>query len=146
MNILVTGGTGYIGSHTCVELLANGHDVVIVDNLYNSSISVLNRIEKIAGKKPKFYKADILDVNALDKVFAENQIDGVIHFAGYKAVGESVQIPLTYYQNNIAGSLNLYELMKKYNVIFSYSNKKIIENFGIDDMNVGDFVNTNWED
>ena len=116
MNILVTGGTGYIGSHTCVELLANGHDVVIVDNLYNSSISVLNRIEKIAGKKPKFYKADILDVNALDKVFAENQIDGVIHFAGYKAVGESVQIPLTYYQNNIAGSLNLYELMKKYNV------------------------------
>ena len=124
MNILVTGGTGYIGSHTCVELLANGHDVVIVDNLYNSSISVLNRIEKIAGKKPKFYKADILDVNALDKVFAENQIDGVIHFAGYKAVGESVQIPLTYYQNNIAGSLNLYELMKKYNVknlIFSSS-------------------------
>ena len=122
--ILVTGGTGYIGSHTCVELLNAGYDVVIMDNLYNSSEEVLKRIEKITGKKAKFYKVDLLDKDGICTIFKENTIDAVIHFAGYKAVGESVQIPLTYYQNNVAGSLNLYEVMNEYNVkkiVFSSS-------------------------
>ena len=124
MKILVTGGTGYIGSHTCVELINNGHEVIIVDNLYNSSIEVLDKIEKITCTKPKFYEIDILDKDKLEKVFADNKIDAVIHFAGYKAVGESVSIPLVYYKNNISGSINLYELMKKYdvnNIVFSSS-------------------------
>ena len=124
MKILVTGGTGYIGSHTCVELINNKHDVVIVDNLYNSNINVLDKIETITGIKPKFYNVDILDKEKLETVFKENKFDAVIHFAGYKAVGESVSIPLTYYKNNIAGSINLYELMKKYdvkNLVFSSS-------------------------
>ena len=122
--ILVTGGTGYIGSHTCVELLNAGYDVVIMDNLYNSSEEVLKRIEKITGKKAKFYKVDLLDKDGIRTIFKENTFDAVIHFAGYKAVGESVQIPLTYYQNNVAGSLNLYEVMNEYNVkriVFSSS-------------------------
>ncbi len=122
--ILVTGGCGYIGSHTCVELINLHHDVIIVDNLYNSSIKVLDRIKEITGVKPKFYQVDILDRAALDQVFAENKIDAVIHFAGYKAVGESVAIPLTYYKNNISGSINLYEAMAKANVktiVFSSS-------------------------
>lgn len=124
MKILVTGGTGYIGSHTCVELINSGHEVVIIDNLYNSSIDVLDKIEKITGTKPAFYKVDILDRNELEKVFKENIFDACIHFAGLKAVGESVEIPLTYYKNNIAGSINLYELMKEYevkNLVFSSS-------------------------
>lgn len=124
MKILVTGGTGYIGSHTCVELLNNGYEVVIVDNLYNSSADVLDRIEQITGKRPVFYKTDILDRENLEKVFQDHKIDAVIHFAGYKAVGESVEIPLTYYENNISGSINLYQLMKKYKVnqlVFSSS-------------------------
>ena len=124
MKILVTGGTGYIGSHTCVELIINGFEVVIVDNLYNSSIDVLDKIRKITGVKPVFYQVDILDKKELEKVFKENQLDAVIHFAGYKAVGESVAIPLTYYENNISGSINLYLLMKKYhenNLVFSSS-------------------------
>ena len=124
MRILVTGGTGYIGSHTCVELINNGHEVIIVDNLYNSKIDVLDKIEKITGTRPKFYQIDILDKNALEKVFAENDFNAVIHFAGYKAVGESVAIPLTYYENNISGSVNLYQLMKRYkvrNLVFSSS-------------------------
>ncbi len=122
--ILVTGGTGYIGSHTCVELLNVGYDVVIMDNLYNSNEAVLKRIEEITGKKAKFYKTDLLDKEGIKTIFRENSIDAVIHFAGYKAVGESVQIPLTYYQNNVAGSLNLYEVMKEFNVkriVFSSS-------------------------
>ena len=124
MKILVTGGTGYIGSHTCVELINSGHEVIVVDNLYNSSIEVLDKIEKITGTKPKFYEIDILDKDKLEKVFADNNIDAVIHFAGYKAVGESVSMPLVYYKNNISGSINLYELMKKYdvnNIVFSSS-------------------------
>ena len=124
MKILVTGGTGYIGSHTCVELINKKHEVVIVDNLYNSNINVLDKIEHITGIKPKFYEVDILDYNKLENVFIENKFDAVIHFAGYKAVGESVTIPLTYYKNNIAGSINLYELMKKHgvnNLVFSSS-------------------------
>jgi len=111
--ILVTGGTGYIGSHTCVELLQAGYNVVIVDNLYNSSKEVLNRIETLTGIMPKFYEEDILNKEGIRKIFKENKIDAVIHFAGYKAVGESVSIPITYYQNNVAGSLNLYEVMKE---------------------------------
>ena len=124
MKILVTGGTGYIGSHTVVELMSKGHECVIVDNLYNSSVDVLDKIEKICGKRPVFYKTDILDKDALEDIFKENKFDAVIHFACLKAVGESVKIPLTYYKNNISGSLNLYELMEKYNVnnlVFSSS-------------------------
>ena len=124
MKILVTGGTGYIGSHTCVELINSGHQVVIVDNFYNSKKDVLDKIEKITGTKPSFYEIDILDKDKLEIVFKENKFDAVIHFAGYKAVGESVSIPLTYYKNNIAGSINLYELMEKYevkNLVFSSS-------------------------
>ena len=113
MSVLVTGGTGYIGSHTCVELLNTGHDVIILDNLSNSKLEALNRIEQITGRRPKFYKADILDIDAIQAVFDENEIDSVIHFAGLKAVGESVQIPLSYYHNNITGTFNLCEVMAK---------------------------------
>jgi UDP-glucose 4-epimerase len=122
--ILVTGGTGYIGSHTCVALIQAGYNVVVLDNLYNSNEVVLDRIQKITGTKPKFYRTDILDREGLDKVFAENSIDAVIHFAGYKAVGESVEKPLLYYQNNISGSINLYQAMEKADVrtiVFSSS-------------------------
>ena len=122
--ILVTGGAGYIGSHTVVELLDNGYDVVVVDNLSNSSKESLKRVEEITGKTVKFYENDIADMDAMDKVFDENDIDAVIHFAGLKAVGESVEKPLEYYKNNIAGTLNMCEVMKKHNVkniIFSSS-------------------------
>ena len=125
MNVLVAGGAGYIGSHTVVELLNAGSDVVIVDNLYNSKLCVLDRIEAITGKRPKFYKCDLLDLELLDKVFSENpEIDSVIHFAGLKAVGESCRIPLKYYHNNLTGTFNLIECMNKYNVnriVFSSS-------------------------
>lgn len=124
MNILVTGGAGYIGSHTCIELIEAGYDVIIVDNLYNSKMEAVKRIEKLAGKKVKFYKTDILDEQGMDDVFAQNKIDAVIHFAGYKAVGESVEKPLLYFQNNISGSIVLFNTMKKYNVkkiVFSSS-------------------------
>ena len=124
MKILVTGGTGYIGSHTVVELLSNHHEVVIVDNLYNSNIHVLDRIEKLTGVKPTFYEVDLMDETKLEEVFKAHEFDAVIHFAGLKAVGESCVIPLKYYDNNITGSLNLYRLMEKYNVnkiVFSSS-------------------------
>ncbi len=111
--ILVTGGAGYIGSHTCVELLNSGYDVVVFDNLYNASKESLRRVEKITGKKVKFYEADMRDKAAMEKIFAENKIDAVIHFAGLKAVGESVQKPLMYYDNNISGTLVLLEVMGK---------------------------------
>ncbi len=113
MNILVTGGAGYIGSHTVIELINAGYEVVIVDNLCNSSSIVLDRIEEITGKRVKFYEIDTRDSEKLKVVFEENKIDAVIHFAALKAVGESVEIPLTYYENNITGSLNLYMAMKK---------------------------------
>ncbi len=122
--ILVTGGAGYIGSHTCVELMNAGYDVVIVDNFINSKPESLRRIEAITGKHVRFYEVDLLDQPALDAVFAENSIEAVIHFAGLKAVGESVSIPLRYYHNNITGTLLLCETMKKYNVkrlVFSSS-------------------------
>lgn len=124
MKILVTGGTGYIGSHTCVELIKKNYEIIILDNLYNSNINVLDKIDSITSVKPKFYNVDIKDYSALEEVFKENSFDAVIHFAGYKAVGESVSIPLDYYENNVGGSLNLYKLMKKYNVnnlVFSSS-------------------------
>ncbi|MCK4957011.1 MAG: UDP-glucose 4-epimerase GalE, partial [Candidatus Cloacimonetes bacterium] len=124
MAILTTGGAGYIGSHTCVELLKAGYDVVVVDNLSNSKEESLKRVEEITGRSVKFYQVDLLDYDKLEKVFVENKIDAVIHFAGLKAVGESVQIPLKYYHNNITGSINLCDLMQKYsvkNLVFSSS-------------------------
>ncbi|MEG1027828.1 MAG: UDP-glucose 4-epimerase GalE [Oscillospiraceae bacterium] len=124
MSILVTGGAGYIGSHTCVELLNQGYDIVVVDNLSNSSEESLRRVEKITGKTLKFYKADIRDYDALDEIFSKENIDSVIHFAGLKAVGESVAKPLEYYQNNIGGTMVMCEVMKKHNVkniVFSSS-------------------------
>ncbi|MBR2191071.1 MAG: SDR family NAD(P)-dependent oxidoreductase, partial [Eubacterium sp.] len=122
--ILVTGGAGYIGSHTVVELIDNGYDVVVVDNLSNSSKESLSRVEKITGAQVKFYENDIADMDAMDKIFVENDIDAVIHFAGLKAVGESVEKPLEYYKNNISGTLNMCEVMRKHgvkNIIFSSS-------------------------
>ena len=110
--ILVTGGAGYIGSHTCVELLESGYDVVVVDNLCNSSKESLKRVEKITGKGVKFYEADIADKTAMSKIFEKNNIFGVIHFAGLKAVGESVEKPLEYYKNNISGTLSMCEVMR----------------------------------
>lgn len=109
--ILVTGGAGYIGSHTVVELLARGESVLILDNLCNSSVQVLDRIEQIAGCRPGFIKADLRDRTALDAVFAAHEISAVVHFAGLKAVGESVAMPLHYYENNVAGTLNLVQSM-----------------------------------
>ena len=124
MTILVTGGAGFIGSHTCVELLNAGYEVVVVDNLYNASEKALERVEQITGKSLKFYKVDLLDAPALTKVFDEEKIDAVIHFAGLKAVGESVAKPLDYYHNNITGTLILCDVMRKHgvkNIIFSSS-------------------------
>lgn len=124
MKILVTGGTGYIGSHTVVELQNSGYEVVIVDNLSNSSPKVIERVEKITNKPVKFIEADILDREALTKIFAEEKIDAVIHFAGLKAVGESVAKPLEYYWNNITGTLTLLDVMRSAgckNIIFSSS-------------------------
>lgn len=122
--ILITGGTGYIGSHTAVKLLEQNEEIIILDNLYNSKEEVLDNIVTITTKKPKFYETDLLDMNYLEKIFQENKIHCVIHFAGLKAVGESVAEPLKYFNNNIAGTINLLMTMKKYNckkIIFSSS-------------------------
>lgn len=124
MSILVTGGAGYIGSHTCVELLNEGYEVVVIDNLCNSCKESLTRVEEITGKKVKFYEADIRDRETLDRIFVEEDIEAVIHFAGLKAVGESVAKPLEYYFNNITGTLVLCDIMRKHNVknmVFSSS-------------------------
>ena len=124
MAILVTGGAGYIGSHTCIELLKEGYDVVVVDNLYNSSEKAIARVEEISGKNVTFYKADILDREKLNEIFDKESIDSVIHFAGLKAVGESVAKPLEYYHNNMTGTFILCEVMRDHNVkniIFSSS-------------------------
>lgn len=124
MAILLPGGAGYIGSHTAVELLNAGRDIIILDNFSNSKPEVLEKIKKITGKDFKFYEADYLDREALEKVFKENEIEAVLNFAGFKAVGESVEKPLEYYHNNITGCLVLLETMRKYNVkkfIFSSS-------------------------
>lgn len=122
--ILVTGGAGYIGSHTVVELIKAGYEVEILDNLFNSKITVLDKIEELTGVRPKFYKVDMLDKPAMEKVFADNNYAAVIHFAGLKAVGESVEKPLEYYENNVSGTLNLLFCMKKDHcnkIIFSSS-------------------------
>ena len=124
MKILVTGGLGYIGSHTCVELLDEGYDVIIVDNLSNSKKEVLDRIKEITGKDVKFYEINYLNREDLEKVFEENDIDSVINFAGFKAVGESTKIPLEYYEINVSGAIILLQTMKKYGVkkfVFSSS-------------------------
>ena len=124
MRILVTGGAGYIGSHTCVELLNEGYEVVIVDNLYNANKKAVDRVEEITGKKVTFYEADICDKEAMDAIFDKEDVQAVIHFAGLKAVGESTVKPLEYYQNNIAGTLTLCDVMRNHgvkNIIFSSS-------------------------
>ncbi|WP_353163610.1 UDP-glucose 4-epimerase GalE [Acinetobacter guillouiae] len=123
-NILVTGGAGYIGSHTCVELLEAGHEVIVLDNLSNSSEESLKRVQELTGKTLKFVQGDIRYQNDLDQVFSNNKIDAVIHFAGLKAVGESQQIPLTYFDHNIAGSVQLAQAMQRagvFNLVFSSS-------------------------
>jgi len=124
MTVLVTGGAGYIGSHTCVELLNAGYEIIIVDNFYNSKPEVLKRIKKITGKDFKFYDYDLLDREKIESIFEENHIDAVIHFAGYKAVGESVLEPLKYFYNNLTGTIILCQVMQKYNckkMVFSSS-------------------------
>lgn len=124
MKVMVTGGAGYIGSHTCVELLNAGHSVVVVDNLSNSSEESMRRVQRITGLSPVFERADVRDAAALDRIFSEQAIDAVIHFAGLKAVGESVREPLRYYQNNVEGTLTLCETMARhsvFNLIFSSS-------------------------
>ena len=124
MKILVTGGTGYIGSHVVVELLNQNHEVTIVDNLVNSKITVLDSIEKITGKKPEFHQIDLLDFNLLNELFSSNSFDLVMHFAALKSVSESTEKPLLYYENNVTGTLNLFKCMQNHNVknfIFSSS-------------------------
>ncbi len=124
MNILVTGGLGYIGSHTCVELLNKGYNVIIIDDLSNSKRSVVTKIKKITNKEVKFYKFDLCNKNKIREVFKNNHIDMVIHFAGYKAVGESVDKPLMYYHNNLLSTINLCEVMSEFNckkIVFSSS-------------------------
>lgn len=124
MRILVTGGCGYIGSHTCVELLKNNYEVVVLDDLSNSKISVLDKIKTITGREVKFYEGNMIDANILNKIFEENKIDAVIDFAAYKAVGESVLKPIEYYKNNVATVLELIDTMKKFNckkLVFSSS-------------------------
>ena len=122
--ILITGGTGFIGSHIAVELLVQGYRVIILDNLSNSDISVVKKIEKITNREVVFYEVDILDISALETVFSEQEVDSVIHCAGLKAVGESVKEPLAYHENNVQGSIGLFKIMNKYNVrkiVFSSS-------------------------
>lgn len=124
MSILLTGGLGYIGSHTCVSLMEKGYDVIVLDNLANSKIAVLGAIKQITGKQPKFYACDLLDYKMTRKIFEENQIQSVIHFAGFKAVGESVAKPLMYYENNLVGTINLLNIMQEFgvkNLVFSSS-------------------------
>ncbi|WP_077614338.1 UDP-glucose 4-epimerase GalE [Caenibacillus caldisaponilyticus] len=124
MSILVTGGAGYIGSHTCVELLDAGYDIVVIDNFANSKPAALERVREITGKTFPYYHVDLLDREALEKVFADHEIEAVIHFAGLKAVGESVEQPLRYYHNNVTGSVILFDVMQKHGVkkcVFSSS-------------------------
>jgi UDP-glucose 4-epimerase len=134
MNILITGGAGYIGSHTCLELLQAGYEIIVVDNLINSKVESLRRVQELAGKKLTFYKVDLLDRDNLEKVFENHSIHAVIHFAGLKAMGESVNIPLEYFHNNVSGTLILLKVMQKHdirNIVFSstagvYGESKIV--------------------
>jgi UDP-glucose 4-epimerase len=124
MRILVTGGAGYIGSHTCIELLNANHELVVVDNLSNSKVESLRRVERLTGKSLQFYETDLLDSEQMSRVFSANPIDAVVHFAAYKAVGESVEKPLEYYQNNVAGTLELLKVMRQHdckNLVYSSS-------------------------
>lgn len=124
MSVLVTGGAGYIGSHTCIEMIQAGYDVVVIDNLDNSSEEAIHRVEKIVGRKIKFYENDVRDKDALRKIFSENEIESVIHFAGLKAVGESCRLPIKYYDNNLISTLYLLEVMEEFGVkrlVFSSS-------------------------
>ena len=124
MSILLTGGLGYIGSHTAVELLARNKDIIIVDDLSNSKIETIDKIKKITGKDFKFFKTDLKNLADTEKIFNENNISAVVHFAGFKAVGESVQNPIKYYENNILSTLNLLKCMETYsvnNLVFSSS-------------------------
>ncbi len=124
MSILITGGCGYIGSHTCIELLSSGHDIVVLDNFYNSDIEALNRVKELSGKEFPFYECDIRDAEGLRRIFRENDIDVVIHFAGLKAVGESVEKPLEYFDNNVNGTLVLCSVMREFGckrMVFSSS-------------------------
>ncbi|MBQ7410842.1 MAG: UDP-glucose 4-epimerase GalE [Clostridia bacterium] len=141
MKILVTGGLGFIGSHTCVELAKQNHEVIIVDNLYNSKEEVIDKLKQITGKSFKLYKYDLVEKEKIEEIFESNEIDAVIHFAGYKAVGESVKKPLMYYSNNLQSTINLLEVMQKYDVkklVFSSSatvygdpgNPKYVEEMG----------------
>ncbi len=127
MKILVTGGTGYIGSHTCIELIAAGYEVVVVDNLCNSSLESLRRVEKLTGKHISFYKVDVRDKTSLIEVFHQHRIDGVIHFAGLKAVGESTEKPISYYNSNVCGSFILAEVMREFDCkIFIFSSSATV--------------------
>ncbi len=124
MKVLITGGAGFIGSHTCVELLENNVEIVVMDNFCNSTPEAVEAIKSITGKDFPFYECDMLDYDGFKKIFEENKLDAVIHFAGLKAVGESVEKPLEYYHNNLSGTLNLLRLMREYNVkklVFSSS-------------------------
>jgi UDP-glucose 4-epimerase len=124
MKVLITGGTGYIGSHACIQLIENGYEIVVVDNLSNSSPKVITRIQELTEEKIEFHQVDILDKDGLRKVFKQNEIGAVIHFAGLKAVGESVEKPWDYYHNNVSGTLVLLDVMKEFgtkNIIFSSS-------------------------
>lgn len=124
MSILITGGAGYIGSHTCVEMLNAGKEIVVMDNFYNSKPEALRRVKELTGKDFKFYECDLLDTEGLIRIFKENKIEGVIHFAGLKAVGESVQVPLKYYNNNITGTITLCQVMEDFGckrMVFSSS-------------------------
>ena len=130
MAILVTGGAGFIGSHTCVELLNAGEDIVVFDNFYNSNPSALDGIRKITGKDFKFYEADMLEMSSIDKIFEENDIEQVVLFAGYQCVPESVKHPLKYYSNNLRGTFNILETMKKYGVTkFVFSSSATVYGF-----------------
>ena len=124
MSILITGGCGYIGSHTCLELLADGHDIVVLDNYYNSNPEALSRVKELSGKDIPFYECDIRDAEGLRRIFQKHNIDVVVHFAGLKAVGESVQKPLEYFDNNVNGTLVLCSVMKEFGckrMVFSSS-------------------------
>ncbi|MDR1532476.1 MAG: UDP-glucose 4-epimerase GalE [Clostridiales bacterium] len=124
MNILVTGGAGYIGTHTCVELLEKGHDIIVLDNFYNSNPEAIRRVKEITGREFKFYQCDVRDSKGLSKIFGKESIGAVIHFAGLKAVGESVEIPLDYYENNVGGTVALLQVMKQFgikSIVFSSS-------------------------
>ena len=124
MKVLVTGGSGYIGSHTVLEMLGEGYEVTVMDNMHNASPESLKRVQKLSGKEVAFHEVDLLDVPGMEAIFAATKYDAVIHFAGLKAVGESVAKPLMYYENNIAGTVNLLNVMTKYgckNIVFSSS-------------------------